>query len=93
MLGFGGGEQIECHSNPERDETLADMVVTSIERYLDGITVIESYNKNGKLIRKQCFFGIDAECEEKSSVGTAWYPIVFSRKIYSTKKTTFKFLK
>ncbi|MBI5936122.1 MAG: hypothetical protein HY867_20650 [Chloroflexi bacterium] len=93
ILAFAEGEQIECHSNPEADESLVDMVVESSEKYLGGITVIESYNRNGKLIRKECFFGMDAGNDEKSKIGTSSYFLVFPKKVYSTKKKTFRFLK
>ncbi len=91
-LGFADGEQIECHNNPEGDRALVDMVVKLTERYLDGITVLEYYNRYEKLVRKECYFGIDTETDKKCGIGVSSYPLVFPKKVYSTRKRTFRFL-
>jgi hypothetical protein len=92
ILAFAEGEQIECHGKPERDDALVDIVVKTTERFLEGITVLESYNRQEKLIRKEFFFGIDTESDAKCRMGISWYFLIFPKKVCSMRKRTFKFL-
>ena len=69
------------------------MVVKSTERYLEGITILESYNRYEKLIRKEYFFSVNTESDEKCRIGVTSYFLIFPRKVCSTRKKTFRFLK
>ena len=94
-LVFAEAEQIECNIDPEGvwDEHLVGMILEAAEKYLNGTTILEHYNKNGKLIKKEYFFGITSEPHKDCRIGTSIYPFVFPRKVSSIKKRTFRFLR
>lgn len=93
IFDFAGGEQIECHTNSGKDETLVDMVVKATKECLEGITILDSYNRFGKLIHKECFLGVVADSGKNRKIGDLYYFLTFPKKVCSTRKTMFRFLK
>ena len=92
ILGFADSEQIEAHNIPPEWQYLVGRILTEIERYLNGITVVERYNRNHKLVGKIYFYGVDAEDNKDAKIGESSY-LVFPRKVLSVVKRTHRFLK
>ena len=92
ILSFAESEQIEAHGLRSEGQELVESILTAIERYLDGITVVERYNKNGKLLGKEYFYGVDMEYDKDSRIGTSYF-FAFPRRTESVVKRTHKFLK
>jgi hypothetical protein len=93
ILGFANSEILECHHDPGTDPGPVDEVVTLIERYLSGITVIESYNSRGRIVRTDYFYGLDSELAATSKIGSDSRLLVFPRRVARTVKRTFRFLR
>ena len=94
ILGYAEAEQIECHKDPASDaDSLIKEVVNHTTKYLNGVTVIEYYNKKNKLFMKKYYYGIDTENESDKLIGTWRYFLWFFSKVYATKKISFKFTK
>ena len=93
ILGYAESEQIECHTDPASDADLLKQVVDHTNKYLNGLTVIEYYNRKNKLFMKKYYYGIDTENDRSKLIGT-WGNIwrFFSRG-HTTKKNTYKFTK
>ena len=92
ILGYADSEQIEAHGIPFDWKTLVSHVIVETERYLNGVTVIENYNRNRKLIKKAYFYGVDTENNRDSIIGSSQY-LTFPRKVESVVKRTHRFLK
>jgi hypothetical protein len=61
ILDYADSEQIEAHSIPPDWKYLVSRVLAETERYLNGITVIEHYDRSHKLVGKVYYFGIDTK--------------------------------
>ncbi len=93
ILYFVEHEDIECHRNPEADaDYLVKEVISRMQKYLMGITIIEHYDKKNKLLRKEFYFGIDTEGIKEKRIGICSYSFTFFRKVYSKKKATYSFV-
>lgn len=92
IVGYADSEQIECHTDPDGNKGLVPMALEAITAYLDGVTVMEHYNKNDRLVKKEYFFGIEGEGPTRR-IGTGTYPLVFPKRIVSSKTKTHRFLK
>jgi hypothetical protein len=92
ILGFADSEQVEAHSIPNEYQGLVSIILATTERYFNGITIIEHYNKNHKMVKKEYFYGIDKEDDIDSRIGTSSY-FVFPTKVISVLKRTHRFLK
>ncbi len=93
ILGFADSEQIECHSDPDAAQDLVPMVLRAIAAYFNGITIVEHSNKNGRVVRKEYFFGIEGETPANRRMGVATFPLMFPKKIASSKTRTYRFYK
>lgn len=94
ILGYADAEQIECHWNPAPDaDYLIKEIVDHTSKYLNGVTIIEYYNKKGKLFMKRYYYGIDTENDKDKLLGTSRYFSGFFSKSHSTKRITYKFTK
>lgn len=93
ILGFAESEQIESHSAPDKDKDLVAQVLEAIAAYLNGITILEHYNKNNRVVKKEYFFGMDSESQRERQIGTSYHPFVFPKKVASVEKKVFKFFK
>lgn len=94
ILGYAESEQIECHTDPASDaDSLIKMVVDHTAKYLNGVTVIEYYNRKNKLFMKKYYYGIDTENDAGKLIG-AWRNFLwFFSKVHATKKNSYKFTK
>jgi len=61
FLDLADSEYLEAHRIPPDWQELVDQVISETERYLNGVTIIERYDRNHKLIGKTYFYGIDTE--------------------------------
>jgi hypothetical protein len=93
ILGYADSEQIECHSDPDADQDLIPMVLDAIAAYLNGITIVEHYNKNDRLVKKEYLFGIEGEAPSKRRFGVGPYPLIFPKQITSSKTRTYRFFR
>ena len=91
FLDLADSEYLEAHGVPPDWQELVDQVITAAERYLNGVTILEQYNRNHKLIGKAYFYGIDTENDKQSRIGSSSY-LVFPRKVKSVVKRTHRFL-
>lgn len=95
ILGYADSEQIENHAL-EKSRDINDEVnilYEHIERYLNGITIIEHFNKKNILIRKEYFWGLDTRKEKKFgemkmfSLSGLLFPAEHKKAVYSFKFT------
>ena len=93
ILGYAESEQIECHRDPASDADLIKQVVDHTNKYLNGVTVIEYYNRKNKLFMKKYYYGIDTENDRSKLIGTGGNIWWFFSRVHATKKNTYKFTK
>jgi hypothetical protein len=90
-LDYAGTEQLTDMRPTSDNKIIINEVKTKVEAYLEGITVVNSSNKKGKLVKTEYYFGIDTEKDKSKKIGT-WYHKFFN-KVVSVNKITYKFLK
>jgi hypothetical protein len=94
ILGYAESEQIEDHTDPASDaDSLIKQVVDYTAKYLNGVTVIEYYNRKNKLFMKKYYYGIDTENDAGKLIGTGRNFLWFFSKVHVTKKHSYKFAK
>jgi len=94
ILGYAEAEQIECHKDPASNaDSLIKAVVSHTATYLNGVTVVEYYNKKNNLFMKRYYYGIDTENESDKLIGTWSNFLRFFSKVHATKKSSYKFTK
>ena len=93
ILGYAESEQIECHQDPGSDADLIKQVVDHTKKYLNGLTVIEYYNRRNKLFMKKYYYGIDTKNDSDKLIGRCGNLLWFFSKVHATKKNTYKFTK
>ena len=81
ILSFAESEQIESHRISTKWEDLVCQVLALTEQYLNGITVIERYNKNHELVVKEYFYGLDTEGNKDARIGIAYFHFTLPNKI------------
>ena len=92
-VGFADGDQIEVHSDPDTHLDLVPAALQAITAYLSGITIVEHYNKNSRVVKSECFLGVERNGQALRPIGTSTYPLQFPKKISSSKTTVFQFVK
>lgn len=91
ILGYAESEQIECHTDPASVTDLVKQVVDETNKYLNGVTVIEYFNRKNKLFMKKYYYSIDTENDRSKLIGT-WRNICwFFSRGHTTRKITYKF--
>jgi hypothetical protein len=89
ILTYAGGCQLEDHSNPASDaDYLIKESVDNTARYLNGVTIVQYYNRKGKSFMKKYYYGINTENDKDKLIGT---DLSFFSKAHSTKRITYKF--
>lgn len=78
-LGFAEAEVLECHSDPDTNSELVPQIVGLIERYLSGVTLVRHLGENGRVLKTEYFFGLDAAGQTESRIGGSWIPSLFGR--------------
>jgi len=91
FLDLADSEYLEAHRIPPDWQELVDQVISETERYLNGVTIIERYDRNHKLIGKTYFYGIDTENDKSSTIGSSLFSF-FPKKVESVVKRTHRFL-
>jgi len=94
ILGYAESDQIECHTDPASDaDSLIKEIVDHTIKYLNGVTVIEYYNRKNKLFMKKYYYGIDTENHGNKLIGTWRKSFWFFSKVHITKKNSYRFTK
>lgn len=92
ILGYAEAEQIECHTDPAADaDSLIKEIVDHTTKYLNGVTVVQYYNRKNKLFIKKYYYGIDTENDGDKLIGTWRYFLSFFSKVHTAKKISYKF--
>ena len=78
----------DFESRPDIDVNFKKKILEGVQRYLSGITVLLSYDKNQKLIKKTCYWGLNTEVDKNQRLGTIIFGFWSFRKVREVKKIT-----
>jgi len=89
-LGIFGFEYLEDNHPASDIESLIEQVCSYMRRYLEGITIVYYYARNGRLVKWEGYWGIDPAVRTKAVTGGHGFS--FLRKVASREEKSFSFV-
>ena len=92
ILALAGGEYLECHHDAEYEISRdIESIMNYIKKYLNGITILEYYNKRNKILKREYFWG--DEVDEKNKIATSIHGLILFNKNLNKKIININFIK
>jgi hypothetical protein len=93
ILGLAESEYMEDHSSPEKEaEELIKQVVSVVDRYISGITVVEHYDKRNIEFKKEYYWGVDSQPKKENLIGRSFSFTAFLKKSCRVEVITYSFV-